>query len=181
MCNEPEEPVALEEMLQARERRALRQQRLLQAHGQTLLCLTMNIAGPIKTNQLVCKGFLAGFTALKEIFTQKNISILQEQTFFEKTGPEGYMVLGENAPDIKRITVQMEQEHPLGRLFDVDVLTKTGEPVSRVSIGALERACLICGAGGRACARSRAHTIQELQDKTQSMLKSYFEKHTENT
>ena len=40
--------VTLLEMLEARERRALRQRELLAQHGRTMVCFTMNIAGPAR-------------------------------------------------------------------------------------------------------------------------------------
>ena len=39
-----------------------------------------------------------------------------------------------------------------------------------------ERACLICGAPVRACARSRAHAAEELFQKAQLMIQQHFEK-----
>lgn len=41
--------VTLLEMLEARERRANRQRELLSAHGKTMVCFTMNIAGPVRS------------------------------------------------------------------------------------------------------------------------------------
>lgn len=44
-----EAEVSLAEMLEARERRVFRQQELMRAYpGMTLVCFTMNIAGPVK-------------------------------------------------------------------------------------------------------------------------------------
>lgn len=41
--------VTLLEMLEAREKRATRQRELLGVFGKTMICFTMNIAGPVKT------------------------------------------------------------------------------------------------------------------------------------
>ena len=48
--------VTLLEMLEARERRALRQQALLNQYGKTMVCFTMNIAGPVKNSPLIRRG-----------------------------------------------------------------------------------------------------------------------------
>ena len=55
-----EKHVTLEQMLAAKERRVLRQRALLEQYGQSLVCLTMNIAGPVKNNRLIRRGFLEG-------------------------------------------------------------------------------------------------------------------------
>ena len=45
--------VTVQDMMEARERRAARQRELLDRYGQTLLCFTMNIAGPEKVSPLI--------------------------------------------------------------------------------------------------------------------------------
>lgn len=57
--------VALPDMLEAREARYWKQQELLSQFGKTLLCFTMNIAGPIKNNDLILRGFRTGQRMLK--------------------------------------------------------------------------------------------------------------------
>ena len=56
--------VSLPEMLDARERRALRQQVLLRDYGSPLISFTMNIAGPIKDTPLIRRGFQIGLRDL---------------------------------------------------------------------------------------------------------------------
>lgn len=56
-----EQEVTLEQMLEARERRVQRQRTLLDRYGQSLICLTMNVAGPVKT---VCSSAVA-FSGLR--------------------------------------------------------------------------------------------------------------------
>ena len=55
--------VTLMEMLEAREQRAARQRALLDAYGHTMVCFTMNIAGPIKNSPSILRGFLLGISA----------------------------------------------------------------------------------------------------------------------
>ena len=49
--------VTLAEMLDARERRAFRQQELLARYQMPMVCFTMNIPGPVKNNSLCRQGF----------------------------------------------------------------------------------------------------------------------------
>ena len=59
-------PITLPEMLDARERRALRQKQLLARYSMPMVCFTMNIAGPVKNSRLIRKGFEAGKLYLSE-------------------------------------------------------------------------------------------------------------------
>ena len=52
----------------------------------------------------------------------------------------------------------------------MDVLCPNGRKVDRQELGLSGRKCLICGGMAQACARSRAHTVSELQKKTQEIL-----------
>ena len=56
--------ITLEEMLEAREARARRQQELLREYGCPLISFTMNIAGPEKTGPLIRRGFRLGLRLL---------------------------------------------------------------------------------------------------------------------
>ena len=57
--------ITLHDILEAREARVQLQQQLLKSHQCTLICFTMNIAGPIKNTPLIQRGFRAGMEALE--------------------------------------------------------------------------------------------------------------------
>ncbi len=46
--------------------------------------------------------------------------------------------------------------------------------MERQSLGLMPRRCLICGGPAWACARSRSHSVQELRQKTETMLRQAF-------
>lgn len=68
------------------------------------------------------------------------------------------------------LTVEIEDGTAVGRLFDMDVLRPDGQKVDRQELGLSSRKCLICGGPAQACARSRTHTVAQLQEKTGSIL-----------
>ena len=72
-----------------------------------------------------------------------------------------------SAEKIKDLTQQIEETHPYGRLFDMAVIRINGQKLSRPSY----RKCLICDCQAQDCARSRKHTIEEMQDKIESILR----------
>ena len=67
-------------------------------------------------------------------------------------------------------SVEIEDHTTAGRLFDMDVLCPDGRKVDRQELGLPGRRCLICGGPAQACARSRTHTVAQLQEKTGSLL-----------
>lgn len=76
-------------------------------------------------------------------------------------GREGECGDEELALAVKREAVAIENGSRLGRLFDIDVLTKNGG-ISRQRLGAAPRTCLLCGEDAKVCARGQRHSMEEL-------------------
>lgn len=162
--------VSLLEMLEARERRAIRQKVLLSAYGKTMICFTMNIAGPVKNSSLIRRGYALGKRLLRQQLEVAGIPVAYSEEIQEKSGNEAIFLLDADPLTVKAITVEIEDQPAVGRLFDMDVLCPDGRKVDRQELGLSGRKCLICGGMAQACARSRAHTVSELQKKTQEIL-----------
>ena len=150
------EKISLAELLAARERRAERQNLLLQKYNKTLLSFTMNIAGEIKNSPLIRRAFLVGLKELK--FALKEAKIIYESEINEPTGLEFLAVIDIDAQELKELCLNIEETNPLGRLFDMDIINTNGDKLSRK----IERKCIICGKVGRGCASRRVHSIERI-------------------
>ena len=160
--------ITLEEILASREERARLQSELLQTYKVPLISFTMNIAGPIKTSELIRRVFYCGIGMLEDRI--EKTSILFKKVDESKTGYRAlYAVLG-NTCDIKNICVSIEDGTPVGRLFDMDVIDTDGKKLDRSSA----RGCIVCDAPGRFCAATRAHTIDVIWAKTEEIIKTFF-------
>ena len=160
------------EMALRREERAEQQLELLERCGADgcVVCLNMNIAGPVKRSGLADNAFLSAVRALKAaFFVQENgqESPLVSSLFINRrTGIEALFALKGDAEQIKNRCVEIEEASPAGRLFDIDVIVQGGRKLARNA----PRKCLICGENAYVCARSRAHSVPELQAKTRELL-----------
>ena len=162
-------PASAGEILENREARVARQRALLSARYPCLVSFSMNIPGPVKQFPLARQGFLAGLTELRRVFP----AIGQEQLTDAVTGSEALLALPVSPLEAKQRTVQIEETHPLGRLFDMDVLDGSGVPVSRTVVGKSPRRCLLCGGDAKVCSRSRAHAPELLRFQVGSLLSDY--------
>jgi holo-ACP synthase len=63
---------------------------------------------------------------------------------------------------LKRMAVRLEREHPLGRLADIDILTATGEPVSRADLTLPPRSCFLCEQAATLCRQKKTHSQERL-------------------
>ena len=163
--------VTLEQVLNSRTRRAARQQALLQEGAPCLVSFTLNIPGNIKQFPLARAAFHEGLGLLRQAFGK---SVLKEETIDEPTGSEALLTVDADPAEAKRKAVALEDDHPLGRLFDMDVLDSGGCFLSRTELGAPSRTCLLCGNSAKICGRSRAHSLPELRQAIALRLEDYF-------
>lgn len=161
--------VSLMEMLEAREKRAWRQRELLR-RGRTIICFTMNIAGPIKNSPLIGSGYDLGKRLLLGQLDVAGVAVSDFEEVREKTGNECILLADAEPLAVKAITAELEDHAPIGRLFDMDVLRPDGSKVERQELGLPGRKCLLCGESAQVCARSRKHSVAELQAKTREIL-----------
>lgn len=161
------EPTLIE-ILDAREQRVQKQKELLQTYQKPLLCFTMNIPGPVKLDRDISLGFYVGCRLLED--TLRGIRILYREQEQANTGCQAWYVVEMPARDLKEIAMELEDTELIGRLFDMDVLDPQGKKLSRTDLGHPRRKCLLCDNDAVVCARSRAHGLAELQDRTGFLL-----------
>ncbi len=165
------EEVALEDMLNARERRASIQRSLLDELGAPLVCLTLNIPGPVKVLEGVPEAFDLGCRRIGESLETAGLSVLRRLELREKTGYELFLSVDGDAMAIKALMAAIEDQGRLGRLYDIDVIRPDGLKVSREEFGLAPRTCLLCGQPAHACSRSRRHSVAELVEEIQAILR----------
>ena len=169
-----EREVTLSEVLAAREDRVTRQAELLAAYGAPLISFTMNIAGPVKDTALIRRAFFAGCTMLETALECAELPVACRREKLAHTGCEAYYAVSGDPLAVKRVCAAVEEETPLGRLFDMDVIGPNGEKLDRAAVGGGERSCIVCGAPGRGCASRRVHSVAELQAATTHIISDHF-------
>lgn len=163
--------ITLDMLLASRESRQAKQMALMSAHpGHTLVCLTVVMPGAVKRNLHSLIVANAALTAVLECFRPHLIDIEVRDLV---TGYEAYLVIDMEALSAKELSCQIEDEHPLGRLFDIDVLSTDGIPLSRAQVGDAPRRCLLCEHESRWCMRNHTHTQAELHARISQMIDDY--------
>ena len=166
--------VTVPDMMQAREARAQAQRTLASRYpGATIVCLTMNIAGPVKTTPEIERAFSWGWDAVRAVSTPRGA--LFDAQIHPFTGPEGILAVRADARELKRRLCLLEDGKPIGRLLDVDVIGPDGTKLERTALGLSARRCLLCGEAAPVCARSRAHTVDELFSRAHELIREHFE------
>lgn len=166
--------VDLMSMLDARESRVRVQQKLLEANPtNAMLSATMNIPGEVKTSEVIREVFTTVIEAAERVLS--DIIVTDQEYRDLPTGPEYYLTLPLTSVELKQRMIQLEQNHPWGRLLDLDVLwLKDGTltSVSRETLNLPARTCFICNENAKDCGRSRRHSVSQMQQVIADLIQS---------
>ena len=133
--------IILSQMLARREKRAQEQRLFREKYNLPLVSFSMNIPGPIKTNELIRRAFDIGEILLLDTLGKLHAEILDASEIHEDTGDELLLAVKNIAPEIlKDLAVKIENYSEIGRLFDIDIIDADGQKLSRKNF----RKCLIC-------------------------------------
>ena len=164
-------PVSLPQLLAARDARAALERDLIARHADcTLVVLTVVVPGAEKRTEASLLVARAACAALDKLLAAHCRHRLERDL---ATGFEAYWLVDLPQLEAKRRTVELEDTHPLGRLFDADVILPGGRPLSRTELGAPPRRCLLCDREARFCMRNGSHTREELHAKIAQMIADY--------
>ncbi|CAJ1189932.1 citrate lyase holo-[acyl-carrier protein] synthase [Companilactobacillus nantensis] len=168
-------PQDIAHVLNNRDARVLEQKQLLQKtkSHQSLVSAKLNIPGPIKNNFYLTDFFQHGLTEFL-----KNLAVDYQLLWDVATGPEVFLIINGDTSDIKQAAIKFEDNNELGRLFDIDVLkVENGaiHPLSRHDFDQPERKCLLCDKPAKVCARSRTHSVAEMQKYINKLINKQLE------
>jgi len=151
--------ICLTELLDAKEKRSHTQSRLIKTFEFTLVSLTVNYVGDIKSNDITKTIFNQGAKAIFDNYKVEYFSVN-----LLPTGEEGFFVVDYDAIKVKEFFVNLEETHSLGRFMDVDVFDKYGKQITRESVNKPSRRCLLCERDARECYLLRRHTPKQLKE-----------------
>ena len=182
-------PITLDELLASRDARHAMQQKLMAEHsGKTLVCLTVVMPGSVKRNQQSLTVARAAVKAMRKAYNISDDLLPETELLTNElkaeageclverdlnTGYEAYLITPLPLLEAKRVAVDIEDTHPLGRLFDIYVIDAQGIPVSRDRVGGQPRRCLVCDHEARYCMRMRWHTQEEIWARIKQMTDDY--------
>ena len=166
--------VSMAKILDARENRVQIQQEMLQKSPSCLLSFTLNIPGPVKVFPYTKWTYEVGISIILKGISLLNGVIIEQKEVKKDTGWEAFFTLNLHPEDMKTYLLEQEEQHPLGRLFDFDILRADGSKLSRQELGFWERTCLLCGNPAFLCGRSRTHSAQELLAKEIEIMENFF-------
>ncbi|MEP8673945.1 citrate lyase holo-[acyl-carrier protein] synthase [Enterobacter hormaechei] len=165
--------VTLEEILSAREKRATRQRHALDCYRLPLISLTLVSPGPVKNNPAYQRLAAIARKEVTRLCAVHNWACVWENSVNAASGPEWMVAICAPAKTLKRMMVRLEDNHPLGRLWDIDVIDCDGRILSRGELGYPHRRCLVCTDEAHLCARAKRHSPGMLLEEIARRMEEY--------
>ena len=164
--------ITLDSLLASRDARKAMQKRLLNEYPNlTLICLTVIMPGNVKRNSYSLTTAKAAVDSIRQTFAD---SLCKLTEYDLETGYEAFALVERSPLETKKMTCEIEDRHPLGRLFDLDVIDPVShEPIARNAVGHAERRCLLCKKAARYCMRNKSHSLEDIQQCIQQIVDAY--------
>lgn len=161
-------------LLMAKEQRATRQAEWLYHYGKPVISLTLVTPGRKKTG--ACYDNLMGVAiqSCDQWLREQQWPVLDRKVLWLATGPEALWCVDHPAPEIKAHCIGLEQTHPLGRLWDFDVICPQHGPVGRRSLNVSSRRCLVCDEPAINCVRGDRHPVRQVILKVEKLINDWF-------
>ncbi len=172
-------PTTLEAILANKERRAQKQKELL-AHAPShfLVSLSINTPSSIKLSHESVVVYEIAHKNILTLLITEGFTCKEFHPFLAPTGAETLFTCKGDAKAFKMLTCKLEEEHPLGRLMDIDVFDEEGVLLSRSLFGMKKRRCLLCNEEAFLCARAQKHSYTELNAHIKTLVHQHAFNHS---
>lgn len=127
-------PARLQAQLRAKDQRVARQQAWLQRYQQPVISLTLVTPGPLKNRARYQNVMGVALRSADHELRKNHCPVTHRAVYFAMTGPEAIWSVAHPAAEIKALLTTLEQSHPLGRLWDFDVIGPQAGLISRRSL-----------------------------------------------
>ena len=131
---------------------------MIKKFNSPIISLTINIPG---LNKITKDAKCILDASIKEIL-KSGLDIVEIKTYETASGYEAQISIKEDAIKIKNQAIYIENNHPLGRFMDIDVIDKDAVIISRKNMLIPVRKCYLCENDAKICARSKKHSLDEL-------------------
>lgn len=149
-------------VLEAKEKRAERQIKLINLYKCSLVSFTLSIPGKDKVNDVFKKVFLSGISEIEKVLINNKLGVLYKEKRAGAAGLEAFICSKGDGICIKKLMIDIEENHKYGRIFDIDVYNRNGVQITRGDLGYKMRRCLICNNDAAVCVRQKSHSLEEL-------------------
>lgn len=173
MSNYQQQAVNLQQILDAKERRAQLQAELRLLYDAAVVSITVNMPGGFKYNRDTVALIYSAVDKVKAHVERERFQLLEERICHAVTGPAALLAIQGKPDTIKAFAVAIETEAEYGRLLDIDVFDADGRQINRAAQGLPARTCFVCSADAVSCMRLGRHSQAEITSMVRRLFTQY--------
>jgi holo-ACP synthase len=164
----------IDKILEDREKRYNLVLDYLKQYNLPVVCSKVNYPGTDKNTQEASMAFLILQKAVLEKFKLYSINT---QILEGNDGKSFLSVVDISPLDAKSLGICIEENHELGRIFDIDVYTEDGVSIGREKINKNMRKCILCDEDARVCIKTGAHSLNQTLSVINNLIRGHRDKH----
>lgn len=103
-----------------------------------------------------------GVKEISKIIFREKATLINYRDFKSWPFYISFFVVSVNSYRLKEICTDLEEIHPFGRFWDIDVYQSSGRKVTRNLIKHGERRCFLCADSAKVCSYKMRHSQEEL-------------------
>lgn len=157
----------MSELLEEREFRASFQKQICQEYPYPLTVIKANLPGEDK------RSLIQTIVACEGYFELKKLNVKNIHYSYTIEGLIFYVSIDLSIEQLKNFCVDIEENHPLGRLMDMDVMNVHSQ-ISRRDLNLNPRRCFLCDEEAHACVREQTHPISDIENFILATFKKYL-------
>lgn len=163
-----------------REKRVAHQTELIKKYkDKTLVTIRVNYPGIEKSNYVTDD--IVNIIYNDILKYHKNYIVYNDK-YKSREGIVCHLLFRADFVSIKRLMIDIEDLHMLGRCVDIDVYTYKNDKmigISRSDLYKAPRKCFICELDAKVCSRAQTHSLEEIKEYFEKVYKNYKKKEIE--
>ena len=157
-------------VLEAREERWNRSLTRRRGNGLTLFTATLCLPVAYRTASEFKILLRRLCSLLREQLAREGLDLREEEPLDGADGPALFFTVSAPAATVKERCVEAEDRLPGGRMLDIDVMDRQGEPVGREALGLPPRQCFVCRQPAAVCVSRKVHSREEVRQRVEELL-----------
>lgn len=149
-------------MLKAREQRWEMRKTLAEKLRCCIVTITLCVPLAFRVDEEYWELFQRLYMAFYEMLIVNGHHVNFEGCMRSDDGPAIFISTDSEAKTVKRICVEAEETIPGGRILDIDVMDREGNPIGRSDIDLPPRKCFLCENPAALCVSRKLHPSEEI-------------------
>ena len=162
---------SVETELATKAQRAARQAEWLGHYQQPVIALTLVTPGAVKDSIRYRNMMGVALQACDQLLWKRRWKTLDRQVLWLPTGPEALWCVEHSASEINALCTELLQTHPLGRLWNIEVICPQQ---GRQAQDDRTRRCLLCDDVAQTCESLHRHDAEEVVTRVEQMIDAWF-------